>query len=94
MQQDFGDMKLRTSGIPQNITDKIKYYFKTPNEKYENPLTSSHEFGWHSGEKLNRNSRRHPKIGCDVTRYADEYYAMKRQSPYAIKQSSSSSDKK
>lgn len=72
--------------MSEHIKQKIDYYFKVPNEKYANPLTSSHEFGWHRGEKLNRNQRRHPKLGCDVTKYADEYSALKGRSPYATKE--------
>jgi hypothetical protein len=91
---DHLDINARASGIPREITEKIKYYFKTPYEKYDSPVTSSQEFGWHLGEKLNRNTRKHPKIGCDVTRYADEYYAMKGKSPYAIREIAGKSDKK
>jgi hypothetical protein len=86
IKRDHYDLDLRASGIPSLISDKIKYYFKVPNEKYSNPLTSSHEFGWHIGEKLNKNQRRKPRVGCDVTKYADEYYALKGRSPYATKE--------
>lgn len=79
------DLDFRANEIPQLISEKIKYYFKIPSEKYVYPLTSSHDFGWTKGEKLNKNQRRCPKIGCDVTKYADEYYALKGRSPYATK---------
>ena len=29
--------------------------------------------------------KRHPKTTCDVTKYADEYQALKGKSPYANK---------
>jgi hypothetical protein len=79
------DLARRSSQIPESISDKIKYHFKCPNEKYPNPLTSSQEFGWDAGEKLNKIKFNHPKLGCDVTKYADEYYALKGRSPYASK---------
>ena len=85
IQKDHMDLNLRASAIPELISEKIKYHFKVPNEKYLNPLTSSHDFGWYKGELLNRNQVRHPKATCDVTKYADEYYALKGRSPYASK---------
>jgi hypothetical protein len=88
------DLELRAQDIPEMISEKIKYYFKVPNEKYSNPLTSSHEFGWDKGEKLNRNQRRSPKVECDVTKYASEYYALKGRSPYATKEPIKKEDKK
>jgi hypothetical protein len=80
------DLVKRASAIPEEIEEKIKHHlFKIPNERYPYPLTTSHDFGWEKGDKLNKNQARHPKFGCDVTRYADEYYALKGRSPYATK---------
>jgi hypothetical protein len=78
------DLERRRRDIPETISNKIKDYFKIPSEKYYYPLTSSHEFGWESGENLNKQAR-HPKFTCDVTAYANEYYALKGRSPYASK---------
>lgn len=81
------DLERREKAIPEDIKDKIKQHlFRIPSEKYEFPMTSSHDFGWEKGEKLNRNQRRFPKVGCDVTRYADEYYALKGRSPYSTRE--------
>ncbi len=86
LKQENIDLDMRLSAVSENISNKIKYYFKTPNEKYNNPLTSSHEVGWFNDDKLNKNQRRHPRIGCDVTRYADEYYYLKGRSPFATRE--------
>ena len=74
----------QSSGVPENVKEKIKDYFKVPNEKYENPITSSQEFGWYKGEKLNKNMKRF-RIGCNETKYGDTYYAMKGRSVFAGK---------
>lgn len=80
--KDQLDLNLRSKLIPKHISDKIEYHFKVPNAKYDHPLTSSQELGWDSSDMLNRSPRR-GRIGCDVSRYADEYYALKGRSPYA-----------
>lgn len=79
------DSQKKSEEIPEYIKNKIKYHFKTPYEKYCSPMTSSQEFGWDKSEKLNWNMRRHPKNSCDVTKYTDEYLALKGQSPYILK---------
>lgn len=79
------DLELRAKEIPENISNKINHYFEMPNRKYTNPLTSSQEFGWYQNEKLNYKLKKYPRYICDVTRYADEYYALKGKSPYATR---------
>lgn len=79
------DVIKKSAEIPDYITEKIKYHFKTPYEKYVSPLTSSQEFGWDRSQYLNLYMKKHPKNSCDVTRYADEYQSLKGQSPYSNK---------
>lgn len=79
------DVLKKSEEIPDYIKEKIKYHFKTPSEKYINPLTSSQEIGWDKSEHLNWYVKKYPKNSCDVTKYADEYQALKGQSPYSGK---------
>ena len=76
------DVLKKSEEIPDYIKEKIKYHFKTPYEKYINPMTSSQEYGWDKCEHLNRYMKKHPINSCDVTRYADEYQALKGKNPY------------
>ena len=92
--QDNLDVNLRISAVPLNISEKIKEYFKVPNEKYPNPLTSSQELGWLQDNKLNKNQRRHPRLGCDVTKYADEYCFSTGVSPFSSKDIKKNESKK
>ena len=84
--KDRLDLELRAKHIPPHIDEKIKYYFKVPSERYENPMTSSQDVGWYPTGKLNIGMKRHPNLGCDVTKYADDYYSMKGRSPYATRE--------
>ena len=79
------NLEKREKAIPEDIKNKIKdEYFKRPDEKYEFPLTQSQEIGWDVCNNLNTGKRRAKKT-CDVTRYADEYFALKGRSPFATK---------
>ena len=78
-------MEKRAEAIPEDIKNKIKdELFKRPNEKYKFPLTQSQEIGWDVCPYLNT-GKRIAKKTCDVTKYADEYFAMKGVSPFATK---------
>jgi hypothetical protein len=79
------DLERRKSDVSTEIHEKIKYYFDVPNQKYFNPLTSSQEIGWEKFDGLNYHFRNHPKYRCDVTDYANEYFALKGRSPFASK---------
>ena len=78
-------MEKRAQAIPEDIKNKLKNeLFKRPNEKYNFPLTQSQEIGWDVCPNLNTGKRMARKT-CDVTRYADEYFALKGVSPFATK---------
>lgn len=88
------DLEKRAKDIPDNIREKINNdLFKIPSEKYPWPMTESQEFGWDKPFGLNTNLRR-SKVGCDVTRYADEYYKLKGRSPFATKDLAKSAEQK
>ena len=79
------NLEKREKAIPEDIKNKIKaQYFKRPNEKYSYPITQSQEIGWDVCPELNTGKRRAKKT-CDVTKYADEYYALKGRSAFATK---------
>ena len=79
------NLEKREKAIPEDIKNKIKdQYFKRPNEKYNFPMTQAQEIGWDVCQNLNTGKRRAKKT-CDVTRYADEYFALKGISPFATK---------
>jgi len=49
-----------------------------PYEKFESPVTSTHELGWHAKTQLVKAHPmfHHSRGSCDITKYADAYYAM------------------
>mmetsp|Transcript_13391 Transcript_13391/g.18308 ORF Transcript_13391/g.18308 Transcript_13391/m.18308 type:complete len:153 (-) Transcript_13391:62-520(-) len=58
-----------------------------PFEKHASPVTSAHELGWHSRTQL---VKKHPMFEysrnfCEITKYADAYYAMSGTTPYSRK---------
>lgn len=94
MHKDIFNFTLRRKMVPEEIHEKIQYHFNVPNRKYKMPLTSSQEIGWTNPVGLNSNFRSFSKNNCDVTKYADEYFALKGRSPYANKDPISKENKK
>ena len=85
MNEEQLNLEKRAQAIPEDIKNKIKdKYFKIPSEKYQFPITQSQEIGWDVCPYLNTGKRMAKKT-CDVTRYADEYFALKGVSPFATK---------
>ena len=61
----------------------VRDAFKPPQEKYDLPMTSSQEIGWATRMLMPRNPMFHkPRNSCDITRYADAYYADKGVTPF------------
>lgn len=58
-----------------------------PYEKFEAPITSTHEIGWHTKTQLVKKHPmfHHARASCDITQYADAYYAMSGTTPYSRK---------
>ncbi|CAG9462366.1 unnamed protein product [Pedinophyceae sp. YPF-701] len=55
-----------------------------PFQKYKTPQTTSQQYGWVQEQLMKpRNRFTYGKGQCDVTTYADHYYAMSGRSPYA-----------
>jgi len=58
-----------------------------PPDKYESPLTSANEYGWHSKVNL---VGKNPMFSfsrntCEITKYADAYHAMSGTTPFSRK---------
>ena len=57
-----------------------------PQERFEAPLTSSQEYGWHHKPMVPQNPMFYfTKGGCDITQYADSYVQMKGTTPFSRK---------
>ena len=57
-----------------------------PQERFEAPLTSSQEYGWHHKPMVPQNPMfYYTKGGCDITQYADSYVQMKGTTPFSRK---------
>mmetsp|Transcript_26989 Transcript_26989/g.32768 ORF Transcript_26989/g.32768 Transcript_26989/m.32768 type:complete len:154 (+) Transcript_26989:207-668(+) len=58
-----------------------------PPEKYESPVTAGNEYGWHSKVNLVGKNQMfaHPRSACEITKYADAYYAMSGTTPFSRK---------
>ncbi|KAK3236233.1 hypothetical protein CYMTET_53615 [Cymbomonas tetramitiformis] len=58
-----------------------------PPEKYESPQTAGHELGWHSKVKLVDKDPmfEYARNTCEITKYADAYFAMSGTTPYSRK---------
>ena len=57
-----------------------------PQERFEAPLTSSQEYGWHHKPMVPQNPMFYfTKGGCDITQYADSYVQMKGTTPFSQK---------
>lgn len=57
-----------------------------PQERFEAPLTSSQEYGWHHKPMVPPNPMFYfTKGGCDITQYADSYVQMKGTTPFSRK---------
>lgn len=57
---------------------------RTPEQVHALPITTNQEYGFdHTPLAKPEGLFSHPKGTCDVTRYADTYYAMTGRSPFA-----------
>lgn len=64
----------------------LKHEDDVPESIYELPITNNQEYGFHHTPLVKKEAIfYHPKVGCDVTEYADAYYTMTGCSPYARK---------
>ena len=64
----------------------LKHEDASPQDIHELPVTGNQEYGFHHKPLMQREELfYHPKVGCDVTGYADAYYSMTGCSPYARK---------
>lgn len=62
------DLEKRAKDVPDSIREKIQNeLFKRPNERYQNPILESHEYGWDFCPFLNTGLRK-SKCSTDVTR--------------------------
>jgi len=56
----------------------------TPDQRFVLPVTSAQEIGFFHTPLIKPSPMfNHPKVLCDVCSYADQYYTMKRTSPFA-----------
>lgn len=82
--------------MPLEIRNQVDYFFKTPVEKYKNPITTSHEYGWDKPKKTKVFKTIYSKNTNDITNFASIYWASKGISPFAstrVKASSPSPNK-
>mmetsp|Transcript_57920 Transcript_57920/g.125987 ORF Transcript_57920/g.125987 Transcript_57920/m.125987 type:complete len:110 (+) Transcript_57920:254-583(+) len=66
------------------LREQISAQSKPPQERYENPQTSSQEYGWLHAPLMPRNKRTYRPLGsCDITAYAASVCAAQGVSPFA-----------
>ena len=59
--------------IPTDLKEKVDHFFKTPLEKYKNPITSSHDYGWDKPSNLRVYKNIYPRTSMEITKFADNY---------------------
>jgi hypothetical protein len=67
----------------------LKHEDSMPEQLFVLPITTNQNYGFfHSASPLTEHHKlwHHPKLGCDVTQYADAYCTMTGLSPYSSKQ--------
>ena len=78
---------LHVDADPETVAELgniLKETKKAPTEKYDAPLTTSQEIGWHS-VPLMPGRKRFGTKQCEITAYADAYSSAMGKNPFARK---------
>lgn len=57
---------------------------QTPHEKFEAPMTCNMEYGWFESIRA-KEKWRHPRQKCTETKFAEDFVAVAKRSPFASK---------
>lgn len=73
----------QVNNVSYEIKNQVDDFFKTPLQKYKNPITTSHELGWDKPSNFKVYKQIYSKNTNDITRFASEYCYLKGKSPFA-----------